>query len=128
MKILYVEDHFEMARAVEIHLIGLGHVVDCASNADQGISRLLAATAQNAPYDLILTDVEMPGHGGPFLATQARREGFEGRIAFLTNYERAYVEGMFVSQGGLEAVAAEYWPKTEIISDIEKLKDYINAQ
>ncbi|MFZ6680121.1 PAS domain S-box protein [Undibacterium sp. Tian12W] len=66
-RILLVEDD-EVIRANTTELLSLlGHTVLEASNAEQALS-LLPATA----FDVLMTDIQLPGMSGETLATQAR--------------------------------------------------------
>jgi len=57
MKILLVEDDFEVAAVAETMLRHLGHEVTRVSSAARALAKLRSKT----PYDLLLTDVVMPG-------------------------------------------------------------------
>jgi two-component system, chemotaxis family, chemotaxis protein CheY len=66
-KILVVDDSITMRQMVSLTLEKAGHVV---SNADSGISALKATEKER--FDLIITDVNMPGMGGLELIRELR--------------------------------------------------------
>ncbi len=66
-RVLVVEDELALARLYVRALVAAGHRVDHAPNAANGL-RLL----QTGPYDLVLSDVCMPGMSGLDLLTQIR--------------------------------------------------------
>jgi two-component system, chemotaxis family, chemotaxis protein CheY len=66
-KILVVDDSITMRQMVSLTLEKAGHVV---TNADSGISALKATEKER--FDLIITDVNMPGMGGLELIRELR--------------------------------------------------------
>ncbi|MCC8393748.1 response regulator [Paraburkholderia sp. MMS20-SJTR3] len=67
LRILLVEDNAEVAAGTEALLQMMGHQVSCVFNADMAL-RLLddarakrASTGEPLPYDLVLSDIHMPG-------------------------------------------------------------------
>jgi PAS domain S-box-containing protein len=57
LKVLLAEDDVAVAGITQAMLAQLGHTVTCASNAEQA----LQALRSDAPFDLLMTDVIMPG-------------------------------------------------------------------
>ncbi len=66
--ILLVEDNEINLEIMQSQLASLGYRVDTAVNGRQALSKY-----QEADYDVILTDLEMPGMDGYELATEIRR-------------------------------------------------------
>ena len=122
MKILFCEDDFDTAEFVVAVLKSAGHVVEYAQTADQAVT-LFDSNAKNgdAHFDIIVTDIEMAGHSGLFFASYARAQGFEGRIAVYTGYERDVVIS------SLQAVNAEFWPKPQSAQCLAHLVDGSHA-
>ncbi|NML31417.1 hybrid sensor histidine kinase/response regulator [Paraburkholderia antibiotica] len=67
LRVLLVEDNAEVAAGTEALLQMMGHQVTCVFNADMAL-RLLddarakrASTGEALPYDLVLSDIHMPG-------------------------------------------------------------------
>ena len=122
MKILFCEDDYDSAELVLAVLRSGGHSVEYAQTADQAVTLFDAnSKSGDAPFDLLITDVEMDGHSGLFFASHARAEGFAGRIAVYTGYERDVVIS------SLQAVNAEYWPKPQSPQCLVHLVDGSNA-
>ena len=113
MHILYCEDDLDTAEAIRITLTQMGHHVDYAQTADQAIAMFDVSSAH--PYDLLITDVEMPGHLGLVFADHARRNGYEGRIIVLTGHEK---ETFLPS---LQTVRGEYWQKTSLTDSVREM-------
>jgi len=67
LRILLVEDNEEVAAGTEALLQMMGHQVTCVFNADMGLRLLRDAYAQRArtgepvPFELVLSDIHMPG-------------------------------------------------------------------
>ncbi len=58
-KILVIDDEKALLQLLHRRLIKSGFVVDVAENAEEGIKKI-----HDIPYDLILTDIKMPGMSG----------------------------------------------------------------
>ncbi|HSV03005.1 MAG TPA: response regulator [Phenylobacterium sp.] len=67
LKILHVDDD-AVSRLVMHHLlVELGHAAEAASSAAEGLARLALE-----PFDLIISDIHMPGLDGPGFLAQLR--------------------------------------------------------
>jgi two-component system response regulator AtoC len=80
-RLLVVDDEAKMQRILEIMLRKLGHEVVCADN---GIAALQALQA--APFDLVLSDLRMPGMGGMELLRTLRANGNDVPVIIITAY------------------------------------------
>lgn len=63
MKALVVEDDFGSRKLAQKLMETYGHT-DVAVNGDEAYRAYIEAHAENAPYDLILLDIMMPGKDG----------------------------------------------------------------
>ncbi|MGF6701717.1 signal transduction histidine kinase/CheY-like chemotaxis protein [Paraburkholderia sp. MM5496-R1] len=67
LRVLLVEDNEEVAAGTEALLQMMGHQVTCVFNADTGLRVLddarakRASTGEPLPFDLVLSDIHMPG-------------------------------------------------------------------
>ena len=66
---------------VERYLTAEGHEVETAGNGEDGLARLAASR----PYDLIISDIEMPVMDGWEFAREARRLGVKTPMLALTS-------------------------------------------
>lgn len=81
-KVLLVEDE-DMVRAVaERALSRAGFTVTAASDGEEG----LAAIANAGPFDLVLSDVVMPGMDGPTMVKALRKQHPDMPIVFMSGY------------------------------------------
>jgi two-component system response regulator AtoC len=58
-RVLVVDDEPSIRKVLQAHLSRDGHVVDAAADGAEAIDRL-----GNEPYDLVISDLKMPGVGG----------------------------------------------------------------
>jgi len=80
--VLLVEDQPEVRRIARRGLEQAGYRVLAASNGEEALS----VAAGEADIDLLLTDVVMPGMGGPALAARLRAERPGLRVLLMTGY------------------------------------------
>lgn len=59
MNILYVEDNTDLRETIGEMLTGPGRSVHCCADAEQALAAFSAA-----PFDVVLTDVSLPGMSG----------------------------------------------------------------
>jgi two-component system cell cycle sensor histidine kinase/response regulator CckA len=81
-RVLLVEDE-DMVRAVaERALVRAGYTVTACSDGEEG----LAAVANGGEFDLILSDVVMPGMDGPAMARAIRKARPDLPVLFMSGY------------------------------------------
>ena len=80
---LVVEDEDDVRALVVRHLESLGYEVQSASG---GLDALTAVELRTRPFDVLLTDVVMPGMRGPELAGEIRRRHPGTRVIFMSGY------------------------------------------
>lgn len=86
--VLVVDDEQAVARLAREVLAGLGYRVLGAHGADEALEVL----AGEARLDLLLTDVVMPGVGGPALAQQVQARWPEAHVVFMSGYTAGALE------------------------------------
>ena len=83
-RILVVEDEANVRASVVRQLKGLGYQVEEASDGDAGLA---AFAVSSVPFDLLLTDVVMPGAlSGKTLADEAVRRWPATKVVFMSGY------------------------------------------
>jgi DNA-binding NtrC family response regulator len=80
-KVLVVEDDESLRRVTQLHLEKLGFITSVAADAEQALRML-----QEAPYDVLLTDLHLPGLSGMDLLKQVKTEYPETIIIIITAY------------------------------------------
>jgi PAS domain S-box-containing protein len=83
-RILLAEDGTDNQRLIAHHLRKAGAQIDIADNGLVALEKLEAAAAQGQPYELLLTDMQMPKMDGYTLARTLRQRGNAIAIVALT--------------------------------------------
>ncbi|MCX7361495.1 MAG: ATP-binding protein [Alphaproteobacteria bacterium] len=95
-RILLVEDNAEVRASVVGQLESLGYAVTEAADGPSGLAAFIAAAE---PFDLVLTDVVMPGAmNGKVLADEIGQRAPATRIVFMSGY----AENAIVHQGRID--------------------------
>lgn len=94
--ILLVEDEAPLRKLISTVLSDAGHCVLEAVNGEEAV-----ALALSHPHiDLLLTDVVMPGLGGPDLAARLRATRPELAVLYMSGYDRDGTDPKTVEDGG----------------------------
>lgn len=80
-RILVVDDEAKMRRLLELSLKTMGHEVEQAADGDEAL-----AAIENHPFDLVLTDLRMPGKDGIALLSVLRERGDDVPVIVMTAY------------------------------------------
>jgi NO-binding membrane sensor protein with MHYT domain/nitrogen-specific signal transduction histidine kinase/ActR/RegA family two-component response regulator len=100
-RILVVEDEEAVRTIVGEQLRSLGYDVKLAGDADEALALL-----QLHPFDLVLTDVVMPGRlNGKGLADEIRRRWPDTRVVFMSGYSENVLLGEGRVDGGVMLLA-----------------------
>jgi len=83
-RILLAEDGLDNQRLITHHLQKAGAVVDVAENGRVALAMLTSGAAVGKPYDLLVTDIQMPEMDGYSLARAIRADGNDLPIIALT--------------------------------------------
>lgn len=94
--ILLVDDSALQRRLAHRALIEVGARVTEVANAQDALSEISVHS-----YDIILTDIFMPGRTGHDLLTDSRREGFVGPVIGMNNTDKSLEAQTFVDEGGV---------------------------
>ena len=101
-RVLIVDDEPPIVRFVDRTLRAAGYDTVTASDGESA----LAVAATHGPFDLLLTDVMMPGMTGEQLAAALRRQDPDLPVLYLTGYsdrlfkarERLWANEMFLDK------------------------------
>lgn len=83
-RILFVDDDPGIRFAAPFILMGTGCKVSVASNGREALSLLLEAEKKQRPFDLLLTDMEMPCLTGAELIEELKKRGLSLPVIVLT--------------------------------------------
>lgn len=81
MRILIVDDEMTNRFLLKNHLAELGEA-DCAEDGQVAVEAVRNALAENAPYDLICLDIEMPRKNGQQTLEEIRQAERERDVPF----------------------------------------------
>jgi signal transduction histidine kinase/CheY-like chemotaxis protein len=90
-RVLVVEDNAELRRAADSILTAVGQEVTAAADGDAG-ARYIAEAAE--PYDVVVTDLVMPGRDGRQVAEAALGSGCRGVVLVSGFRDRVGVEDL----------------------------------
>jgi len=88
-RILLAEDGIDNQRLIVLHLKRAGAIVDVAENGKLALDMCEKAANDGTPYDLLLTDMQMPVMDGYTLARTLREHGNRVAIVALTAHAMA---------------------------------------
>lgn len=83
-RILLAEDGLDNQRLIAHHIRKAGAQIDLADNGEIALQMIDAAASEGRPYDLLLTDMQMPQMDGYTLARTLRTRGSRLPIVALT--------------------------------------------
>lgn len=63
-KILVVDDEAELANAIQIHLSRIGFLINSENSLTAAQKTIAKAARENTLFDLVITDISMPGNSG----------------------------------------------------------------
>jgi CheY-like chemotaxis protein len=119
-RILVVEDEDAIRAVVVEQLQSLGYAVDQAAD---GAAALTAAAAAARPYDLLLTDITMPGQlNGRALADAVQRRWPGTRVLFMSGYTETSALSSEQGDAAVQLLAKPF-RKTDLASSIRRALD-----
>jgi hypothetical protein len=124
LRILVVDDEDSVRRVVSRFLRGRGHHVDEASDGRAALD-LLESTRHAAPFDVIVSDLRMPGLGGDELLTRLREagDGMDRRLVFFSG-DTASAEAARVLGASRVPVLAKPISLSELARAVESMQDH----
>ncbi len=106
-KILAVDDESALLDLVAAYLTRLGHQVECSRSAPEA----LALFRQDpSGFALLITDVQLPGVGGPELAAQARKLNPQVSVLLTSGYPTQHISLPHGLSGGVVLLQKPFSP------------------
>jgi len=102
--ILIIEDDEKMRRLLELILGQEGYRVDSAPSGQQGIQKLSEQSASNG-YDLVLTDLQMPGLTGMDVLEQVKKTLPETPVLIVTGFGTVKTAVAAMKKGAFDYIA-----------------------
>ncbi len=85
-KILIVDDETEIIKAIERHLSRTGFTVGSADTIQEARGKIGKEAHDHTPFDLVITDVMMPGGSGIDLSHWLKERYPETSVLFISGY------------------------------------------
>lgn len=104
-RILFVDDNVAVLRSFIFSGERYGFYADTAANAEQALEKLSSAQAEGALFDLVLSDIDMPGTDGYMLARQIREKNFTAPVVLHSSTTQLPSEADYQQLGIMFATA-----------------------
>ena len=101
VKLLFIDDEDIVLRSSRRIFAGAGHEIETASSGDEGLAMAMAKD-----YDIVVTDLKMPGLGGMDVLKALRKDRPRTTVIIFTGYS-----SVETAREALKAGAFDYVPK-----------------
>jgi DNA-binding response OmpR family regulator len=112
MRILIVDDDTCALNAIKIGLMSRGYDVYIASAGEDALRIIHLSQESNKPFDLLLTDLRMPGMNGLELIESAREFMPDVKAILMTAYGDEFVKDQLEELGKCEYMDKPFRPGT----------------
>ncbi|MEN8195660.1 MAG: sigma-54 dependent transcriptional regulator [Pseudomonadota bacterium] len=112
-KILVIDDDAASCRTLKLHYGQRGFAVDTASNANEGLGRLL-----EDPADVVISDIRMPGRSGLKLLQDIRERLPDMPVIMITAFQ-----DLDSTVAAMHGGAVDYVPKPIDIGELDEAVD-----
>lgn len=96
-RILVIDDEKRMCDSLKALLSTVGHDIETATNGDEGLEKILGND-----YDVILSDIRLPGRDGLELLREAKRKDMNSVVILMTAYASLESAMKAVSEGAYD--------------------------
>lgn len=108
-RVLFVDDEASIARLAQVMLKGLGHATTTCTTAAEGLETFRSSPAE---FDVVITDLTMPGMTGVELARGIRQISADVPIVLSSGYADEVPEEMLRSLGIVEVLPKPFQMQT----------------
>jgi len=99
-RILLVDDEKEFLFSAGLALKRAGYEVHAYANPEEAIGRILGAAGEEDPFDLLVTDLRMPGMSGVELVGELRKHKIALKVLAITSVcEKGLLRDMNCGRG-----------------------------
>ncbi|MGE4159892.1 MAG: response regulator [Planctomycetota bacterium] len=113
--ILVCEDDQRIRDILIFQLKKGGHVLESAVDGNRGLERALAE-----PFDLIISDLNMPGLNGVELAGALQKAGKATKLVVLTAFVTGDLVDKVRSQPNVAKVVSKPWDTKQLLEAVEE--------
>ena len=105
-KLLFIDDEDIVLRSSRRVFAGSGHVIDTASSGDEGLAK-----ARAGDYDVVVTDLKMPGLGGMEVLKALRKEKPDVVVVIFTGYANVETAREALKNGAFDYIPKPFTPE-----------------
>lgn len=118
MKILLIDDDAFLRDMYATKFIEKGHAIECVSTPDEALTKL-----HDKKYDLVLSDVVMPGMTGVELLTHITKDklGGEPKCIMLSNQSEDTDKKAAYEAGAVGYIVKAELIPSEVVTEVEKI-------
>jgi diguanylate cyclase (GGDEF)-like protein len=120
LRVLYVEDEEEIRNATASLLENYIDHIDTAEDGQDGLNRYIESVEKEAPYDLVISDINMPFMNGIEMVEKIKEIDHEQTVLFLS----AHNEQEFFLDA-IKLGVSYYLVKPVQVDELEKILGYI---
>lgn len=110
-RVLIVEDEKHMRVSLMIIIERLGYQVDVAVNGKEALEMIISCHRIGIPYDLILSDIQMPIMGGDLLIEELQKENISIPILVITGFGDKDIVLHLIHSGIKDFINKPFYPK-----------------
>jgi two-component system, sensor histidine kinase and response regulator len=105
-KLLFIDDEDIVLKSCRRVFAGSGYDIETASSGDEGLAKALAAE-----YDIVITDLKMPGLGGMDVLKALRKERPDMTVIIFTGYANVETAREALKNGAFDYVPKPFTPE-----------------
>ena len=91
-RIVVVDDEEECLKTMRLALVMAGYSVNAFCRADEALDYLLGSFSGSMPFDLLVTDIRMPGMNGDAFIDKVRSSGLAIPVLVITAFRDESLE------------------------------------
>ena len=126
VKLLFIDDEDIVLRSSKRIFAGSGHEIDTAPSGDEGLAMAMAKD-----YDIVVTDLKMPGLGGMEVLKALRRDRPKTTVVIFTGFSSVDTAREALKNGAFDYVPKPFTPdelRSVIANAVEARKDAAGAK
>ena len=126
IKLLFIDDEDIVLRSSKRIFAGAGHEIETASSGDEGLAMAMAKD-----YDIVVTDLKMPGLGGMDVLKALRKDRPGTTVIIFTGYSNVETAREALKNGAFDYVPKPFTPeelRSVIANAIEARKNASGAK
>ena len=107
-RILLAENEGAVRRPIKVFLNGAGYDVEEAKDGKEALEKLLASQSNTCPFDLLMTEIFMPGMTGLELIDEIRKQRMDLPILVISAYCDHRIQAQLLRRGCQDFIAKPF--------------------